>query len=38
MIAGLLNILVVWDAFGGPALPAATAEDVEEEPAERKKD
>jgi len=38
MIAGLLNIFVVWDAFGGPALPAATAEDVEEEPAERKKD
>jgi hypothetical protein len=27
MIAGLLNVLVIWDAFAGPALPAAVEED-----------
>jgi hypothetical protein len=30
MIAGLLNILVIWDAFGGPATPAETVEEPEE--------
>jgi hypothetical protein len=34
MIAGLLNILVIWDAWGGPALPPAVEEtDAEEEQA-----
>lgn len=33
MIAGLLNILAIWDAFGGPALPAAAVEEDETEPA-----
>lgn len=27
MIAGLLNILVIWDAWGGPALPAENTDD-----------
>ncbi len=31
MIAGLLNVLAIWDAWGGPATPATTSE--EETPA-----
>jgi len=36
MIAGLLNILVIWDAWGGPALPAVKATEVEDEKEEQK--
>jgi len=38
MIAGLLNILAIWDAFAGPALPITAEEGEEESEAERKKD
>jgi hypothetical protein len=27
MIAGLLNVLAIWDAWGGPATPAPKSED-----------
>jgi hypothetical protein len=39
MIAGLLNILAIWDAFAGPATPAVEVEEEgEEESTQRKKD
>jgi hypothetical protein len=37
MIAGLLNILVVFDAWGGPALPITKAEEVEKKESEKEK-
>jgi len=36
MIAGLLNILAIFDAFGGPALPAAAVEEDDETHEEQK--
>jgi hypothetical protein len=27
MIAGLLNVLAIWDAWGGPALPPPKSDD-----------
>jgi hypothetical protein len=36
MIAGLLNILAIWDAFDGPALPAAAADEGESNADEEK--
>jgi len=36
MIAGLLNILAIWDAFDGPALPAAAAGEDESTAEEEK--